>query len=64
MMGFVLAVTTRFVAEKLKQRGPARNLYADWIILFKEQFSCLLPKPSFLIMVECHYFKAFNIPAF
>jgi hypothetical protein len=28
-----------FVAEKFKQRGPDRNLYADWIILFKEQFS-------------------------
>jgi hypothetical protein len=28
-----------FVAEKLKQRGPDRNLYADWIILLKEQFS-------------------------
>jgi hypothetical protein len=25
-----------FVAEKLK---PDRNLYADWIILFKEEFS-------------------------
>jgi hypothetical protein len=28
-----------FVAEKLKQRGPDRNVYADWIILLKEQFS-------------------------
>jgi hypothetical protein len=27
-----------FVAEKLEQRGPGRNLYADWIILLKEQF--------------------------
>jgi hypothetical protein len=28
-----------FIAEKLKQRGPARNLYDDWIILLKERFS-------------------------
>jgi hypothetical protein len=28
-----------FVAEKLKQREPNRNLYTDWIILLKEQFS-------------------------
>jgi hypothetical protein len=28
-----------FIAEELKQRGPARNLYADWIILLKEQCS-------------------------
>jgi hypothetical protein len=27
------------IDEKLKQRGPARNLYADWIILLKEQLS-------------------------
>jgi hypothetical protein len=27
------------VVEKLKEkRGPDRNFYADWIILFKEQF--------------------------
>jgi hypothetical protein len=26
-------VTMWFIAEKLKQRGPIRNLYADWIIL-------------------------------
>jgi hypothetical protein len=32
-------VTIWFIAEKLKQIGPARNLYADWIILLKEQFS-------------------------
>jgi hypothetical protein len=30
-----------FVGEKFKQREPARILYADWIILLKEQFSCL-----------------------
>jgi hypothetical protein len=28
-----------FIAEKLKQRGPAGNVYADWIILLKERFS-------------------------
>jgi hypothetical protein len=33
------AMTMWFVAEKLKQRGPDGNLYADWIILLKEQFS-------------------------
>jgi hypothetical protein len=32
-------VTAWFIAEELKQRGPARNLYGDWIILLKEQFS-------------------------
>jgi hypothetical protein len=32
-------VTMWFSAEKLKQRGPARNLYGDWIILLKEGFS-------------------------
>jgi hypothetical protein len=32
-------MTMWFVAEKLKQRGADRNLYADWIILLKEQFS-------------------------
>jgi hypothetical protein len=32
-------MTVWFVAEQLKQRGPNRNLYADWIILLKEQFS-------------------------
>jgi hypothetical protein len=31
-------MTMWFVAEKFKQRGPDRNLYADWIILLKEQF--------------------------
>jgi predicted GNAT superfamily acetyltransferase len=35
----IFYVTMWFVAEKLKRRGPARNLYADWIILLKEQFS-------------------------
>jgi hypothetical protein len=29
------------VGEKLKQREPARILYAEWIMLVKEQFSCL-----------------------
>jgi hypothetical protein len=48
-----LNYVTMFIAEKLKQRGPARNLYADWIILLKERFSCL---PSSLIMVQCHDF--------
>jgi predicted GNAT superfamily acetyltransferase len=28
-----------FVAEKLKQRGSARNFYGDWIILLKDGFS-------------------------
>jgi hypothetical protein len=32
-------MTIWFIAEKFKQRGPDRNLYADWIILLKEQFS-------------------------
>jgi hypothetical protein len=32
-------MTMPFIAEKLKQRGPARNWYTDWIILLKEQFS-------------------------
>jgi hypothetical protein len=31
-------MTLWFVAEKLKQMGPDRNLFADWIILLKEQF--------------------------
>jgi hypothetical protein len=48
-------VTVGF-AEKLKQRGPAGNLYADCIILQKERFSRLLPKPSSLMMVQCHDF--------
>jgi hypothetical protein len=37
-----------FVAEKLKQRGPARILYVDWIILLKEWFSCLPLEAFFL----------------
>jgi hypothetical protein len=32
-------MTLWFVAEILKQRGLDRNLYVDWIILLKEQFS-------------------------
>jgi hypothetical protein len=30
---------TGLLLKKLKQRGPARNLYADGIILLKERFS-------------------------
>jgi hypothetical protein len=36
-----------FLGEKLKQREPARILYVDWIILLKEQFSCLLLEAFF-----------------
>jgi hypothetical protein len=36
-----------FVGEKLKQRKPARILYADWLILLKEEFSCLPLEVSF-----------------
>jgi hypothetical protein len=32
-------MTMWFVAEKFKQRGLDRNLYADWIVLLKEQFT-------------------------
>jgi hypothetical protein len=32
-------MTVWFGAEKCKQRGPDGSLYADWIILLKEQFS-------------------------
>jgi hypothetical protein len=32
-------MTMWFVAEKCNQEGPDRNLYANWIILPKEQFS-------------------------
>jgi hypothetical protein len=31
-------MTMWFISEKLKQRGPDRNLYSDWIILVMEQF--------------------------
>jgi hypothetical protein len=43
-------------SEKLKQREPAGNLHADCIIVLKERFSRLLPKPPSLIMVQCHDF--------
>jgi hypothetical protein len=48
-------MTMWFVAEKLKQRGPNRNLYADWIILFKEQF--LFRITGFLDFVHRAEFK-------
>jgi hypothetical protein len=42
--------TMWFVAEKCKQRGRDRDLYADWIILVKEQFSFRIT--GFLIFIH------------
>jgi hypothetical protein len=48
---FILYFYMWFVAEKSKQRGPERNLYGDWIILLKEQFSFRIT--GFLDFVHC-----------
>jgi hypothetical protein len=42
-----------FVAEKCKERGPDRNVYADWIILPRERlvWSCKYYKTVFRKLV-------------